>query len=135
MIYEEELSLFQVFYKLEPDEFIRTISGSANPYLVSTMLFGAGIGEFFLAILRLETNDCRPPPAFEDGGTWNGSVLMPLLLVEARSQLLQVERLHRNPGSTFTSTEIDEIKQEITSTAKLIATTLVTRQDGPGICR
>jgi hypothetical protein len=75
------------------------------------------------------------PPAFEDGGTWNGSVLMPLLLVEARSQLLQVERLHRNPGSTFTSTEIDEIKQEITSTAKLIATTLVTRQDGPGICR
>ncbi|MEY2333430.1 hypothetical protein GL267_006005 [Acidithiobacillus ferrianus] len=133
MIYEEELSLFQVFYKLEPDEFIHTISGSANPYLVSAMLFVAGIGAFSPRFSEWKRMIAAAPPAFEDGGRWNGSVLMPLLLVEARSQLLQVERLHRNPGSTFTSNEIDEVKQEITSTAKLIVTILVTRQDALAI--
>ncbi len=129
MIYEEELSLFKVFCKLEPDEFIHMISGSANPYLVSAMLYVAGIGAFSPRFSEWKRMIAAAPPAFEVGGRWNGSVLMPLLLVEARSQLLKVERLHRNSGSTFSSNDIDEVKKEINSTAKLIVNTLMARED------
>lgn len=131
MNYEAELPLFQVFYKLEPDEFIRTISKSSNPYLVSALLFVAGIGAFSPRFSEWKRMTAAAPTAFEDGGGWNGSVLMPLLLVEARNQLLQVRQNLRNPD--LTPSEFDEIKQEITSTAELIVTTLAARQDAPAI--
>jgi hypothetical protein len=127
MNYEEELPLFQVFYKLEPDEFIHTISGSANPYLVSALLFVAGIGAFSPRFSEWKRMIAAAPVAFEDDGKWNGSVLMPLLLVDARNQLLQIGQNLRNPAPT--PSELDEIKQEITSTAELIVTALATRQD------
>lgn len=129
MNYEEELPLFQVFYKLEPDEFIRTISRSSNPYLVSALSFVAGIGAFSPRFSEWKRMIAGAPTAFEDGGKWNGSVLMPLLLVEARNQLLQERQNLRNPD--ITSEELDEIKQEITSTAELIVTALSERQDAP----
>lgn len=127
MNYEEELPLFQVFYKLNPDEFIRTISRSANPYLVSALLFVAGIGAFSPRFSEWKRMIAAAPAAFEDGGKWNSSILMPLLLVEARNQLLQVPQNLRNPD--ITPDELDEIKQEITSTAELIVTALAARQD------
>ncbi len=127
MNYEEELPLFQVFYKLNPDEFIRTISRSANPYLVSALLFVAGIGAFSPRFSEWKRMIAAAPAAFEDEGKWNSSVLMPLLLVEARNQLLQVRQNRRNPD--LTPGELDEIKQEITSTAELIVTALAARQD------
>ncbi len=127
MNYEEELPLFQVFYKLNPDEFIRTISRSANPYLVSALLFVVGIGAFSPRLSEWKRMTAAAPAAFEDGGKWNSSVLMPLLLVEARNQLLQVRQNLRNQD--LTTGELDEIKQEITSTAELIVTALAARQD------
>lgn len=127
MNYEEELPLFQVFYKLNPDEFIRTISRSANPYLVSALLFVAGIGAFSPRFSEWKRMIAAAPTAFEGVGKWNGSVLMPLLLLEARNQLLQVQQNHRNPE--LTPGELDEIKQEIISTAELIVTVLAARQD------
>ena len=127
MSYEEELPLFQVFYKLNPDEFILTISRSANPYLVSALLFVAGIGASSPRFSEWKRMIAAAPAAFEDGGKWNSSVLMPLLLVEARNQLLQVRQNFRNPD--LTPGELDEIKQEVTSTAELIVTALAARQD------
>lgn len=131
MNYEEELPLFQVFYKLEPDEFIRTISRSANPYLVSALLFVAGIGAFSPRFSEWKRMIAAAPVAFELDGKWNGSVLMPLLLSDARNQLLQVRQNLRNPS--LTPSELYEIKREITSTAELIVTALVARQDAPAI--
>jgi hypothetical protein len=129
MNYEAELPLFQVFYKLEPDEFVRTISRSTNPYLVSASLFVAGIGSFSPRLSEWMQMVAVAPAAFEEGGRWNGSVLMPLLLVEARNQLLQVRQNLRNPA--LTPSELDEIKLEITSTAELVVTALAARQDAP----
>jgi hypothetical protein len=134
MIYEEELPLFQMFYKLNPDEFIRTISRSDNPYLVSALLFVAGIGAFSPRFSEWKRIIAAAPIAFEDNGRWNSSVLMPLLLVDARNQLLLVRQNPRNPD--LSPDELDEIKQEITSTAELIVTVLAARQDAPAIfCR
>lgn len=131
MNYEEELPLFQVFYKLEPDAFIRTLSSSSNPYLVSTLLFVAGIGAFTPRFSEWKRALAAAPIAFEEGGKWNGSVLMPLILVEARHQLLLVQQESRNPD--ITPEELDAIKQKITSTTELIVTALVSRQDASAI--
>lgn len=131
MNYEEELPLFQVFYRLEPDEFICTISRSSNPYLVSALLVVTGIGAFSPRFSEWKRIIAAAPVAFEDDGKWNGSILMPLLLVHARSQLLQVRQNLRNPE--LTPAEFDEIKQEITSTAELIVTVLAVRHDAPAI--
>lgn len=129
--YEEELPLFQVLYKLEPDEFIRTISRSANPYLVSAVLFVAGIGAFSPRFSEWKRMIIAAPVAFESDGKWNGSVLLLLFLVEARNQLLQVRQNFRNPD--LTPSELDEIKQEVASTSELIVTALIARQDAPAI--
>lgn len=131
MNYQEELPLFQVFYKLEPDEFIRTISRSANPYLVSALLFVAGIGAFSPRFSEWKRMIAAAPVAFEHDGKWNGSVLLPLLLVDSRNQLLQVSSNFQNLD--VTTGDYDEIKQEITNTAELIAGTLAERQDAAAI--
>ncbi|VVE55957.1 hypothetical protein PCO31111_05080 [Pandoraea communis] len=125
MNYQEELSLFQVFYELSPDEFIRTLSESSNPYLVSALLFVAGIGAFSPRLSEWKRMLAAAPVAFEDGGEWNGSVLIPLLLVEARNQLLQVRQ-----ASAPTS---DEIGREISDAAEVIAVALAARQDASAI--
>lgn len=131
MNYEEELPLFQVFYELSPDEFIRTLSRSSNPYLVGALLFAAGIGAFSPQFSEWKRMLAEAPVAFEDGGKWNGSVLMPLLLVEARNQLLQVRQDFRTPAPT--PDELDRIKQEVASTTELVATALAARQDASSI--
>lgn len=125
--YEEELPLFQVFYELNPDEFILTLSRSSNPYLVGALLFVAGIGAFAPRFSAWKQMVAAAPVAFESDGKWNGSVLMPLLLVEARNQLLQVRQSFKTPDPT--PSELDGIKQEIADTAELIAIALADRQD------
>ena len=131
MNYEEELPLFQVFYELSPDEFIRTLSGSSNPYLVGALLFVAGIGAFSPRLSEWKRTFAAAPVAFEDGGEWNGSVLMPLLLVEARNQLLQVRQNFRTPDPT--PNELDEVKKDIADAAEVIAAALAARQDASAI--
>lgn len=131
MIYEEELPLFRVFYALEPDEFIRTISRSSNPYLVSAFLFVTGIGGFYPQFAEWQRIIAEAPAAFENGGKWNGSVLIPLLLVDARNQLLQVGQYVRS--SEITPDELEGAEKEITITAELIASTVATRRDASAI--
>lgn len=127
MNYAEEFPLFQLFYKLKPDEYIRTLSESSNPYLVSSLLFVAGIGSFSPRLSDWKRSIIAAPIAFEDDGKWNGSVLLPLLLMEAYNQLSNARDSLRN------SANIEEIKQEITDTAELIAITLTERQDASSI--
>ena len=131
MNYESEMPLFEVFYELEPGEFIETISKCANPYLVSALLVAARIGPFASKFSDWQRMIAAAPKAFEDDGTWNHSVLMPLLLVEARSQLLQVRQNLRSPD--LESVDLGLIKDEITRSAKLIANALAGRSDAPAI--
>ncbi|AEV27176.1 hypothetical protein Dsui_2837 [Azospira oryzae PS] len=131
MNYEEVLPLFQVFYELSPDEFIDTLRGSSNPYLVSALMFVAGIGAFSPRFSEWKRMLAAAPVAFEADGKWNGSVLIPLLLVEARNQLLQVRQNFKTLDPS--SEELDGIKQEIADTAEVIATALAARRDANAI--
>lgn len=129
--YEDVLPLFKVFYELSPDEFIRTLSESSNPYLVDALLFVTGIGAFSSRFSEWKRNIAAAPVAFEGDGKWNGSVLMPLLLVEARNQLLQMPQNFGAPDSS--PDEIDGVRQEIASAAEGIAAALAARQDASTI--
>lgn len=131
MNYQEELPLFQVFYKLNPDEFIDTLSGSFNPYLVGALLNVVGIGAYPPRFSEWKRIVAAAPVAFDDDGKWNGSVLMPLLLAEARNQLLKIRQSYRSLDAT--SAELDAMKQEVDGTAELIANALAERQDAPSI--
>lgn len=128
MNYQDELPLFKVFYKLEPDDYFRTVSRLKNPYLISALLFVAGIGSFNPRFSEWKRMVTIAPVAFEDNGKWNGSVLIPLLLLEARNQLMQVPSNLQNL-STPTPDERDTIKREITSTAELIVANISKRKD------
>jgi len=129
--YHAELTIFDVLYKLNPDEFINSISKSRNPYLVSSLLFVTGVGAFSPKFSDWKRMINASPNAFEDDGKWNGSILMPLLLVDARNQLLHITS---NTGySDITQDEIETNKQKVTSTVNLIVTTLAARQDAISI--
>lgn len=131
MNYEGELPLFEVFYELNTEEFIRALSGSSNPYLVSALLFVAGIGAFSPRFAEWKRMVAAAPVAFENDGKWNGSVLMPLLLVEAHNQLLQVRQNFRTPD--LSPDELDGVRQEIADTAEVIAVALAARPDASAI--
>lgn len=131
MNYREVFPLFHAFYELDPDEFIRTLSESSNPYLVSDLLAVTGIGTFSSRLSEWKRMVAAAPVAFENDGKWNGSVVLPLLLVEARNQLLQARQNLRTRSPT--PDELDGIRQQIVDAAEVIAVTLIARQDAPSI--
>lgn len=126
-IYESEMPLFEVFYKLNQDEFVETISKSTNPYLVSALLFAAGISAFDSRFSDWKQMVIASPGPFEVDGRWNGSVLMPLLLVDARNQLLKVRQNFAIPD--LTDEEVNAGKHEVIRTAELIGGVLALRHD------
>ena len=127
MNYEEEFSLFHVMCKLASDEFIQVIAQSPNPYLVHSVLLVTGVGAFSPRFSEWEKFTTAAPLAFEADGRWNGSVLAPLLLVEAREQLLQSWR--NIPHLDASDADVERAKQEIASVAEAVVTILSTRQD------
>jgi hypothetical protein len=127
MNYEEEFPLFHLLSELDTVEFIKTISESGNPYLVHSVLIAAGVSGFCPRFSKWEKLAIAAPLAFEQDGTWNGSVLTPLLLVEARTQLLQAGR--DIPAFDASSEDVSKVKQEIARTIESVVSTLATRQD------
>jgi len=127
MNYEEESSLFHVMCKLASDEFVHVIAQSPNPYLVHSVLLVTGVGAFSPRFSEWEKFTTAAPLAFEADGRWNGSVLAPLLLVEAREQLLQTGRnIHRLNACDV---DLEKVKKETANVVEAVVTTLATRQD------
>ncbi|WP_413437134.1 hypothetical protein ACFDAU_11985 [Sulfuriferula sp. GW1] len=127
MNYGEEFPLFHVMSELAPDEFVHVVVQSANPYLVHSVLLVTGVGAFSSRFIQWEKITAAAPSAFEADGTWNGSVLTPLLLVEAHDQLLQTGR--NIPHIDASETDVERAKQEIYSGVEAVVSTLAPRQD------
>ncbi|MDP1664169.1 MAG: hypothetical protein Q8L79_03505 [Methylobacter sp.] len=127
MNYEEEFPLFHVMCELASDEFVHVIAQSANPYLVHSVLLVTGVGAFSPRFAEWKKIAAKSPFAFEVNGIWNGSVLAPLLLVEAREQLLQAGR--SIPYFDASDADVERVKQEIASITEAVVTTLASRQD------
>lgn len=125
--YEEELPLFQALNRFGSDEFIHVVEQSSNPYFVHSLLFVAGVGAFSPRFAKWKKFTTIAPHAFEADGSWNGSVLAPLLLVEARNQLLQAGC--NIPHFNASVADVERVKQEIISVVETVVTTLSMRQD------
>jgi hypothetical protein len=127
MMYESELPLFQVLHKLDPDEFTNVLAQSNNPYLVYSILFVSGIGVFSPRFSEWKELTIKAPAAFETDGKWNGSILLPLLLVDVRDQLLHGQRSIFHLDSSNADVEI--VKNEIIKVAKATIKVLSMRHD------
>jgi hypothetical protein len=87
--YEDEFAIFRIFYDLDPKGFIHEASLLRDPHLLTSMLSVNGIGGFTPNYESWERFAIQAPIAFLSDGTWNGSLLMPLLLVDARNQIIR----------------------------------------------
>ncbi len=125
--YQEEFPLFQVLNKLDSDKFFHVVTQSVNPYLVHSLLLATGVVGFFPIFTEWGKITAAAPSAFEADGTWNGSVLTPLLLVEAHDQLLQIGR-NISRFNTLDA-DVERVKQEIASVVEAVVSILATRQD------
>lgn len=124
MNYEEEFPLFKVLATLDVDEFLATVSQSRNPYLVNSVILAGGAFSKFSFWEKLAA---LAPTAFTVEGTWNASVMMPLLLVGARNQLLQAG--HQISHFDTSDADVKNVMQEIADLTEAVIVILNKRQD------
>jgi hypothetical protein len=86
MSYDEELPLFQVLHDVDAGEFVAIISRSNYPCLADSALMAACVTSKFKNWQALSRS---APVAFDDDGTWNASVTIPVILVVEHDKLLQ----------------------------------------------
>jgi len=126
MNYWDEYSLLHFFSELEPNELMTTLSQSKNPYLLQSLFVMIDAGGNFSQFHMWGKCIAAAPVAFEDDGSWNGSVIAPLLLVEAVSRLLNSEQDTLYSGNL---TEVEILKKDISSIAKNIVDVVSKRKD------
>ncbi|TDM05088.1 MAG: hypothetical protein C4K60_20035 [Ideonella sp. MAG2] len=81
MNFEEEMRVFGVLSEIDLAVFQRLLGDSQDPLLVDAALLSAGVGAFTPRFAVWERCANEAPDAFAEDGSWNGSVLMPLLLL------------------------------------------------------
>ncbi|MDP2501400.1 hypothetical protein BCT47_23500 [Vibrio splendidus] len=122
--YSSELVVFSILKTLDNEKFIQRISKFENPYLVDVCLFAIGVDNSYSCweeIVKLA------PLSFEKDGEWNGSVLMPLLLVYAHKGIQQV--VFGLPHSNLSPEDEAKAKNEIDELNSSIVTLLAQRED------
>ncbi|MBW7902524.1 MAG: hypothetical protein H3C26_13670 [Rhodocyclaceae bacterium] len=120
----EESPLFRLLAALAPAEFIRIVSQSRNPHLVNSALVH---GEAWSTFSLWKEFARSAPTAFDADGTWNGSVMIPLLLVMARGELMQATRI--SPRFDASEIETENARQEIPKLSSAIVEILAKRLD------
>ena len=125
--YEDEFPLFQVTSTLSPDEFIKILGQSTNPFLVQSALSVSGIGGFYPSLEKWLALVPLAPSAFEDDGTWNGSLLIPLLLVDARTQIIRAGTDLPYQGAS--ELEIEHVKTDANAIIETVLASLAARPD------
>lgn len=122
--YSSELVVFSILKTLDNEKFIQRISKFENPYLVDVCLYAIGVDNSYSCweeIVKLA------PLSFEKDGEWNGSVLMPLLLVHAHKGIQQV--VFALPHSNLSPEDEAKAKNEIDELNSSIVTLLAQRED------
>lgn len=127
--YTEDLPILEIYFEISPANLVTRLSNSRNPGLVKATLFVCGIGSFSPSLESWIFFSKFCPPAFNDDGSWNGSIVFPLLLVAARSELLQYSsEVYRQPVSGYEIGALDP-RPEILSTSEIILDVLQKRPD------
>ncbi|WP_081085380.1 hypothetical protein [Burkholderia cepacia] len=127
MNYEEEMPILEVLNEIEPDELLRLISESDDPFLVDAGMIAAGVSAFNPRFSQWEKYARQAPLAFEENGSWNGSVMLPLLLVHARDHLLNPGR--QVPRNGANENEVAELTAEVLQLIRAVVEILEDRDD------
>jgi hypothetical protein len=127
MNYEEEFPLLHLLNELAPNELGEVVAQSRNPYLAYSALLAADASGFTSRFSRWEALAANAPIAFRADGTWNGSILAPLLLMDAGTQLFHAVR--DIPRFGISESEIEEATQETPSVIDAVVSSLATRHD------
>jgi hypothetical protein len=88
MLFRDDDGVFRIVANLDPKAFIELLSMFDNPYPIPSALESAKAGWSFD---HWKTLFSLAPLAFNENGTWNGSPIVPLLLVIARDQILEAQ--------------------------------------------
>ncbi|WP_024873341.1 hypothetical protein [Tolumonas lignilytica] len=123
-LYNCEFVLFSVFKTFDKTQFIKKISSSENPYLIDATLYAIGVDNCYSC---WEDAVKSAPIAFSEDGGWNGSILLPLLLVAARRNVQQA--VSHLPQFNLPSEDEAKAKAEIAELTSSIAALLNKRSD------
>ena len=125
--YKEEMRIFGFMCEFAPEELRDLIADSNNPLLVDTALLSSGIGAFSPRFAQWATYVKSAPLAFNQDGSWNGSLLLPLLLVHARNELLDPGR--RIPRHGADETEVTSLTNQVTKLIRAVVDILTSREE------
>lgn len=114
LFFRDDYGILGIVTDLDLEVFMGLLSEFDNPYPILAALQAAGTGWSFS---RWQTMFLRAPVAFDDNSNWNGSPIVPLLLVIARDQVLDAQSGMRAHGSDeaiqVCTAEINELAKEI----------------------
>lgn len=131
MNFEEEMRVFGVLSEFDSAKFQNLLGKSQDPLLVDAALLSAGVGAFTPRFAVWEACASAAPNAFAEDGSWNGSVLMPLLLLRARDELLEPGRQLPRIGAS--EEEVASITSEVEALVQAVVDVLARRADAPGV--
>ncbi|MNG78221.1 hypothetical protein D3C79_367880 [compost metagenome] len=125
----EESRLFPVLAKMDPDGFVDLLSSSRDPFVIQSALAVSGAGHFSPRLEFWELLMHRAPVAFSETGTWNGELLLPLLLSHIYARLTNI------PDRLFHEFDLSEeaFKEELNPLTAHIGKIIGAREDAAGI--
>lgn len=125
----DESCLFPVLAQTNPDEFVKLLSGSRDPFVIQSALAVSGAGHFTPRLEFWELLMRSAPSAFSENGTWNGELLLPLLLAHIYARLTNL------PGRLLQEFKLseDDYKAEINLLTAHIGEVINAREDAAGI--
>lgn len=131
MNYEEEMPIFWILYKISHEEFFNLITKCKLPFLITSALLSVGVGAFSPRFERWKKMVEEAPTAFLSDGSWNGSLLLPILLTHARSALFEPTR--RTPRYGADETKVSEESAELIKLVRAVVDILARREDAPAM--
>ncbi|MBR8295489.1 hypothetical protein KDW63_15000 [Burkholderia cenocepacia] len=120
-----ERPAFWILAELDTAAFVDVLSSYTDPYPIDAALFTARVSARFPtweAVMR------AAPPAFNDDNTWNGALLVPMMLVVARNAIIDALRFARS-----TPDKVEEAKHYVHELIEAVIGVLKARTDSSGI--
>ena len=122
--FRDDDGILRIVANIDLEAFMNLLSAFNDyPYPISAALEAAQAGWSFSRWRALFSS---APVAFDENKNWNGSVIIPLLLVIARDQVLQGKR---KIGAASPEDEVRKAETEIEDLAKEIAKSIAIRPD------
>jgi hypothetical protein len=124
-----ESGLFSVLAEIDFASLVKLLNSSSNPILIDSVLMLSGAGLFSPRLSRWKDFAQSAADAFSEDGSWNGNILLPMLLAHVCERLKDLPYQLLRQGKMIE----DLYKEELEQLTEYIANTLSVRSDFTGI--